>query len=41
MEMDFNIDVTYPLDDDPVGNLVGAINAIKEGQDTDEAIGEE
>lgn len=41
MEMDFNIDVTFPLEDDPIGNLVNAIAAVQEGQDTDEAIGEE
>jgi hypothetical protein len=37
---DFTIDVEFALADDPIGNLVSAISAVQEGQDTDEAIGE-
>jgi hypothetical protein len=41
MEMDFTIDITIPLEDDPMGNLIAAISTVKEGQETDEAIGDE
>jgi hypothetical protein len=40
MENGVTVDVEIPLEEDPIGNLISAIMAVKEGMDTDEAIGE-
>jgi hypothetical protein len=39
-DLNVTVDIEIPLDDDPIGNVISAIMAVKEGQDTDEAIGE-
>jgi hypothetical protein len=40
-ENEYPIDVEIPVDEDPVGNLITALSAVLEGQDTDEALGEQ
>lgn len=34
------IDLTIPLDDDPVGTLISAVSAVREGMVVDESVGE-